>query len=100
MPMQDNVKYITRHGKRIAVVEHTPTIQPRKVRKAQPDTFVKLALKGAALAAKAMEAPALLGYVGVSRWVKNRALRNLETAGVIKVKWHPYKSPQITMINP
>jgi len=68
-----------------------------------------------------MKAPALLVYVdlmyrawkangrpfnmpnewlearGVNRWAKYRALRNLEAAKVIAVKWRRNKSPQITL---
>jgi hypothetical protein len=117
-------KYVVRNGQRIEVVEHDLGITPRKVRKVKADAFAKIPLQGAALAAKAMRNPALLVYVdlmyrawkakgrpfnmpngrieahGVSRWAKNRTLRNLEAAGIITVEWRLRKSPQVTMIDP
>jgi hypothetical protein len=39
-----------------------------------------------------------LGKKGVSREVKRRALRDLETAGLITVEWRPGKTPRVTLV--
>jgi hypothetical protein len=35
---------------------------------------------------------------GVSRWVKYRALQNLQDAGLIRVEWRKRKSPLVTLL--
>src|SRR6516162_241221 len=121
--MHGATKYITRHGKRIEVVELNPGIALRKVRKAD-GAFAVIPLKNAALAAKAMKAPALLVYVdmmyrawkakgrpfnmpngwlkryGVDRKIKSRTLRNLEKGGLISIDRRNRKTPRITLVGP
>ena len=41
-----------------------------------------------------------LAREGVSRWGKWRALRELESLGLVKIERRPRKSPVITVINP
>ena len=38
-----------------------------------------------------------LKEAGVTRWMKNRVLRDLEAAGVIAVKWSATRSPIVTL---
>jgi hypothetical protein len=85
------------------------------------DVFVTIPLWFAAVAAEATRSPALLVVVyvlycgwkakgqsfvlpngwlerrAVTRWVKCRALRKLEEAGLITVEWRGRKSPRITI---
>jgi hypothetical protein len=39
-----------------------------------------------------------LGGWGVSRWVKHRALSDLERLGLIRVEWRSRKSPIVTIV--
>jgi hypothetical protein len=39
-----------------------------------------------------------LKKLGVSRWQKTRALRELEAAGLIAVEWRGRKTPLVTML--
>jgi hypothetical protein len=92
---------------------------PVKRKKVGP--FVKVPLGWAAQAAAATRTPAALVWIevlhrawrangqsftvpngalekrGVSRWVKARALRDLERAGLITVEWVPGKNPRVTL---
>jgi hypothetical protein len=118
MLMHGASKYVTRNGKRIAVIEYNLG-PPRKVSKARDGAFVMIPLRDATLAARAMKNPALLVYVelmycawrakggcfalsnkwlemrGASRWTKNRVLRDLEAAGLIEVDQRGRRAPRI-----
>jgi hypothetical protein len=39
-----------------------------------------------------------LASLGVTRWVKQRALRNLERAGLVRVAYRGRKSPLVTLL--
>jgi hypothetical protein len=39
-----------------------------------------------------------LAAVGVSRWAKNRALKRLEAAGLVKVDWRRTRSPLVKIL--
>jgi hypothetical protein len=40
----------------------------------------------------------VLRSVGVSQWAKNRALRQLEAAGMVAVDWEGGKAPRVTIL--
>jgi hypothetical protein len=92
---------------------------PVKRKKAEP--FVRVPLRWAAAAAGATRTPASLVYIdllyrawkangqsftmpsgalekrGASRWVKARALRDLEVAGLVTVERRTGKNPRVTL---
>ena len=110
-----SVDYIMRNGRRIDV----ETDQPKE---RQP-AFAQVPLEWAARAAKATGTSKAFIWIwlafrawevgrttfgvpngrleqwGFSRWTKNRALRELGEAGVIKVDWRDRKSPTVTLLN-
>jgi len=116
-----NVHYVYRHGKKIEV-ETLDTGTATKIRRQRPETFAVVQLQWAAKASAALNSPrtmllvwltyqawrtksttfavpnkALADY-GVSRKVKFLALRQLEAAGLIKVKRRPRRHPVVTLL--
>lgn len=114
------MRYVTRHGRRIAV-ETLPGINAPRRRK-KDDQFAKVPLWWAAAAAEATGAPKLLACVdllyrafrangpsftlpnrwleerGVNRKVKYQMLCDLEGAGLLTVERRNGKSPRITLV--
>jgi hypothetical protein len=116
-----NIRYVTRHGRRIAVETLNPD-PPTKIRRRREDAFVQVPLAVATRAAAAMKSPkmmiwlyllyrawqtksttvtvstdALIAY-GVNRRTKSRALRQLEVAGLITIKRASRRTPVVTLI--
>ena len=119
--MHSATRYITRHGRRIAVQE-LDTGMPPKRQKKKDELFAQVPRSLAAKMAEATKAPEVsicvelvfrawkakgksftmpskwLAENGVRRDAKCRVLRDLEAAGLIKVEWTPRKSPLITPV--
>jgi hypothetical protein len=119
-----NVYYVTRHGKRIAVVDmdQPKPKSARSSRRAIRDGFAIVPLAQAADVAKATDTPSymvftLLFYLawktksstftlsndclkqfGVNRWAKYWALGQLEKAGIISVGRDPGKATVVTLL--
>ena len=114
------MSYVIRHGKRIEVVTlETDTVQRRR----PSEPFVKVPMQWAAKAAKATKTTKALVWVwllhkswkaksttfplpngklkndGVTRFMKCRALRELEAAGLITVEWRHGKTPIVTLLD-
>jgi hypothetical protein len=112
------MNYVFRHGRRIEV----ETLDPGGPKRRRADPFVQVPLRWAIEATKAMRTPKALVWVrllhlrwkykaqtfclpnkwleeqGVSRFVKNRTLNELEANGLIAVERRPHKSPRITLL--
>jgi hypothetical protein len=119
------MKYVTWQGRRIAVETLDTGVPPTKVRRRQPDTFAAVRLQWAAKASIATNTGKAMVWVwltykawqtkhstfvvpnsgglaeyGITSKVKLAALRQLEAAGLIAVKWRSRKSPIVTLLNP
>ena len=108
---------VHRHGKRIEVDVVYP---PGCTRRKRKDTFVMIPLAEAAAITKAVKAPKAmvavvvlyevwankgrpfalsnikLGGYGISRYAKQRALEEMEAAGLITVEWKQGCAPVVT----
>jgi hypothetical protein len=117
--MHGVTRYITRHGRRIAVQEVDTGMPPK--RKKKGERFAKVPLDWIGPAAKAVGCPAAIVLVylkhlewkhgptfdlpngwlerlGASRKIKQRVLRDLKAADLIRVERGPRKSPRVTML--
>ena len=112
-------RFVYRHGRRIEVETLNP--DPVPVRRRPKPSFVQIPLELAARAAKATGGQRMLAWMlilhrcwkektktvpvtnnmlheyGIDRKVKVRALRQLETAGLITVEWRDRKSTIVTV---
>jgi hypothetical protein len=109
---------VYRHGRRVEVETLNP--DPLPVKRSKP-LFTQVPLELAARAAKATDGQRMLVWVlilhrcwkertqtvpvtndmmrkyGINRHVKVRALRQLETAGLVTVQWRAAKNPIATL---
>jgi hypothetical protein len=113
-------QYVLRHGRRILVRTLDTGIRPRKQKRKEP--FVMVPLSWAERAARATGTPKAFVWLwllylawkaksdtvplpngqlqdhGVHRNTKNRALRELEAAGLIRVTRRRCKTPLVTLL--
>jgi hypothetical protein len=115
--------FVTRHGKRIEVETLPSKAKPSKARQREADLFVKVPLKWANAATRAIRSrqsfvliwilhlawraksptfalsnTALVRY-GVGRETKRRALAKLQAAGLIAVQRLPGRATIVTLLN-
>jgi hypothetical protein len=114
------MNYVSRHGRRIEVETLNTGVKPKR-KLVEP--FVKVPLHWASKAAKATRTSKAMVWVwllhsswkaksptfplpngklkhdGVSRFIKRRALRELETAGLITVERRHGKTPVVTLLD-
>jgi hypothetical protein len=117
-------KFVDRHGKRIEVDEVYPPSRQARSRRRRANGFVMVPLDQAAAVTKALKQPKamvglmmlyerwandgkpfalsnikLAGY-GVSPYAKQRAIEELEAAGLITVDQKPGCAPTVTWVGP
>jgi hypothetical protein len=115
-------RHVLSHGRLVEVEIHNPDLPRSKRSQWQKDTFVKVPLEWAIKASKATHTPQAMVWLrilhtaweirsntfplpsgqlkrdGVDRMSKSRALRNLETVGLITVQWRKRSAPIVTIV--